>query len=141
MALRGTKAAAGREARRSRIKPESTDGFVGSAFGAGWPLGWCVCAGRRVLGRAGLECGAGAVGGGWGSAALRRALSGGSDEQGQAADVSQGGGEGVCPWPVERQAQGGLNRSKQHRPVEESVGVRRGLRWGSSSREPFAVGC
>ena len=35
----------------------------------------------------------------------------------------------------------GLNRSKQHRPVEESVGVRRGLRWGSSSRGPFAVGC
>ena len=33
-------------------------------LGAGWPLGWCVCAGRRVLGRAGLECGAGAVGGG-----------------------------------------------------------------------------
>ena len=63
-------------------EPESTDGFVGSAFGAGWPLGWCVCAGRRVLGRAGLECGAGAVGGGWGSAALRGALSGGSDEQG-----------------------------------------------------------
>ena len=35
----------------------------------------------------------------------------------------------------------GLNRSKQHRPVEERVGVRRGLRWGSSSRGPFAVGC
>ena len=50
----------------TRPKPESTDGFVGSAFGAGWPLGWCVCAGRRVLGRAGLECGAGAVGGGGG---------------------------------------------------------------------------
>ena len=43
-------------------------------FGAGWPLGWCVCAGRRVLGRAGLGCGAGAVGGGWGAAALRGAL-------------------------------------------------------------------
>ena len=48
-------------------EPESTDGFVGSAFGAGWPLGWCVCAGRRVLGRAGLGYGAGGVG-------LRRAL-------------------------------------------------------------------
>ena len=24
---------------------------------------------------------------------------------GQVADVSQGGGEGVCPWPVERQAE------------------------------------
>ena len=45
------------------------------------------------------------VGGAWGSAALRGALSGGSDELGQVADVSQGGGEGVCPWPVERQAQ------------------------------------
>ena len=87
------------------IKPESTDGFVGSAFGAGWPLGWCVCAGRRVLGRAGLECGAGAVGGAWGWAALRGALSGGSDELGQVADVLQGGGEGVCPWPVLGQAQ------------------------------------
>ena len=43
-------------------KPESTDGLVGSAVGAGWPLGWCVCAGRRVLGRAGVGCGAGA---GW----------------------------------------------------------------------------
>ena len=51
--------------------------------------------------RAGLECGAGAVGGGWGWAALR----GGSDELGQVGDVSQGGGEGVCPWPVERQGQ------------------------------------
>ena len=81
--------------------PESTDGFVGSAFGAGWLLGWCVCAGWRVLGRAGLECGAGAVGGGWGWAALRGALSGGSDEQGQVGDSLQGGGEGVCPWPVE----------------------------------------
>ena len=87
-------------------KPESTDGFVGSTvWGPGWPLGWCVCAGRRVLGRAGLECGAGVVGGAWGAAALRRALSGGSDELGHVADVSQGGGEGVCPWPVERQAQ------------------------------------
>ena len=74
-------------------------------FGAGWPLGWCVCAGRSVLGRAGLECGAGAVGGAWGSAALRGALSGGSDELGQVADSLQGGGEGVCPWPVERQAE------------------------------------
>ena len=45
-----------------QAKPESTDGLVGSAVGAGWPLGWCVCAGRRVLGRAGLGCGAGA---GW----------------------------------------------------------------------------
>ena len=51
------------------IYPESTDGFVGST----------------VWGRAGLECGAGAVGGAWGWAALRGALSGGSDEQGQAA--------------------------------------------------------
>ena len=78
---------------------------MGSAFGAGWPLGWCVCAGRRVLGRAGRSAGLGAVGGAWGSAALRRALSGGSDEQGQVADVSQGGGEGRGPGPVERQAQ------------------------------------
>ena len=74
-------------------------------FGAGWPLGWCVYAGRSVLGRAGLECGAGAVGGAWGSAAPRGALSGGSDELGQVADVSQGCGEGVLPGPVERQAE------------------------------------
>ena len=44
-------------------KPESTDGFVGSAFGAGWPLGWCVWAGRRVLGR--VWSGLGAVAGWW----------------------------------------------------------------------------
>ena len=74
-------------------------------FGAGWPLGWCVCGGRRVLGRAGLGCGAGA---GWWRVGLGCAAPGavgGSDELGQVADVSQGGGEGVLPWPVERQAQ------------------------------------
>ena len=32
--------------------------------------------------------------------------------------------------------QGGLNRSKQYRPVEESVGVRRGLRLVCASRGP-----
>ena len=52
-----------RSRKRAVAYPGSTDGFVGSAFGAGWPLGWCVCAGRRVLGRAGLECGA--VAGWW----------------------------------------------------------------------------
>ena len=36
------------------LKPESTDGFVGSAVGAGWPLGWCVCAGWRVFGACGI---------------------------------------------------------------------------------------
>ena len=46
-----------------QAKPESTDGFVGSAFGAGWPLGWCVWAGRRVLGR--VWSGLGAVAGWW----------------------------------------------------------------------------
>ena len=86
-----------------------------------------MCAGRRVLGRAGLECGAGAVGGGWGAAALRRALSGGSDELGQVADSLQGGGEGRGPGPVERQAQGGFKWSSQHLDVEvcdgQAVGV------------------
>ena len=47
---------------------------------------WGVC-GRELRG-------CGAVGGAWGWAALRGALSGGSDEQGQVADVLQGGGEG-----------------------------------------------
>ena len=98
---------------------------MGSAFGAGGPLGWCVCAGRRVLGRAGLECGTGAVGGGWGWAALRRALSGGSDEQGQVADSLQGGGEGVCPWPVERQAQ-----SVAAAVVDEAARHGEGASWG-----------
>ena len=28
--------------------------------------------------------------------------------------MSQGGGEGVCPGPVERQAEAGFNRSSQH---------------------------
>ena len=95
----------GRTAESKCFSLNPPTGLWDRRFGAGWPLGWCVCAGRRVLGRAGLECGAGAVGGGWGAAALRGALSGGSDELGQVADVSQGGGEGVCPWPVERQAQ------------------------------------
>ena len=40
---------------------------------------------------------------GFGCAA--RGAVGGSDELGQVGDVLQGGGEGVCPWPVERQAQ------------------------------------
>jgi len=35
----------------------------------------------------------------------------------------------------------GLNRSTQHRLVEPSVGVRRGLRRVSSSRESYGVGC
>ena len=45
---------------------------------------------------------------GWwrvGCGCAARGAVGGSDELGQVADVSQGGGEGVCPWPVERQAQ------------------------------------
>ena len=37
--------------------------------------------------------------------------------------------------------QPGLNRSTQHRLVEPSVGVRRGLRRVSSSRESYGVGC
>ena len=78
---------------------------MGSAVGAGWPLGWCVWAGRRVLGRAGR--GWGLVAGWWrlGLGCAAPGAARGSDEQGQVADVLQGGGEGVLPGPVERQAQ------------------------------------
>ena len=56
-------------------------GVFWGVYGRGWGL-W----------RVGLGCAApGAVGG--------------SDELGQVADVLQGGGEGVCPGPVERQAE------------------------------------
>ena len=81
--------------------------------GAFWGVGdWC----------AGLV----AVGGGWGWAALRGALRAGSDEQGQVADSLQGGGEGVCPWPVERPPQtvAGFNAvvDEAARHGEEPVG-------------------
>ena len=87
----------GERSEHAGCKPESTDGLVGSAVGAGWPLGWCVCAGRRVLGRVGLGCGAGA---GWwrvGWVCAAPGAVGGSDELGQVADSLQGGGEGVLP--------------------------------------------
>ena len=85
-------------------QPESTDGFVGSTVGAGWRLGWCVCAGRRVLGRAKLVWGAGAGWWRWGCLLAAPGRGGRLDELGQVADVSQGGGEGCGRWPVERQA-------------------------------------
>ena len=86
-------------------EPESTDGLVGSAVGAGWLLGWCVWAGRRVLGR--VWSGLGVVAGWWrvGLGCAAPGAVGGSDELGQVADSLQGGGEGVCPGPVERQAE------------------------------------
>ena len=73
-------------------------------FGVGWPLGWCVCAGWRVLGRLGLE--SGAVAGWWrlGLGCAARGAARRSDELGQVADSLQGGGEGVLPGLVERQA-------------------------------------
>ena len=54
--------------------------------------------GQRVCGVGGLVAGGVRLrcAGRWG---------GGLDEQGQAADPVEGGGEGVLPGPVERQAQ------------------------------------
>ena len=104
------------------LNPPTGLWIVGLGPGGCW-AGACVRAGA-FWGVQDWECGAGA---GWGWAGLRGALSGGSDEQGQVADSLQGGGEGVLPGPVERQAQGGFKWSSQHLDVEvcdgQAVGV------------------
>ena len=88
-------------------KPGSTDGFVGSSVWGRVAVGLVrVCGLARFGAFWGVRdwsAGLWRVGGAWGWAALRGALSGGSDEQGQVADSLQGGGEGVLPGPVERQ--------------------------------------
>ena len=65
-------------------------GLVGWRMGPWWPLGWCVYAGRRVLGvRTGVW--GWRVGGAWGAClAAPGAVGCCSDEQGQAADVVPG---------------------------------------------------
>ena len=94
-----------RSRKRAVAYPGSTDGFVGSSVWGRVAAGLVrVCGLARFGAFWGVRdwsAGLWRVGGGWGWAALRGALSGGSDEQGQAADVSQSGGEGVCPWPLE----------------------------------------
>ena len=75
---------------RSRTRavayPGSTDGFVGSSVWGRVAAGLVrVCGPARFGAFWGVRdwsAGLWRVGGGWGSAALRRALSGGSDEQG-----------------------------------------------------------
>jgi hypothetical protein len=46
-----------------------------------------------------------------------------------------------CIFHTDRGSQSSLNRSRQHRLVGESVGARRRLRPGSSSRAPCGAGC